>query len=119
MKVIHSKNYTPKKDEPKPIRKDPDISRLEHEIESVEREINRYAEALSGEAKPAAGTDKVSELRLARIVIMDALSAATKHTTNREQLKGIARERLRWHYKIEWCGEIEREFETVLKQIKK
>jgi hypothetical protein len=62
---------------------------------------------------------RILELRLARSVIMDALQAATKHTTNPDQLKGIARERLRWHYKIEWDGEIEREFEIILKQIKK
>jgi hypothetical protein len=60
---------------------------------------------------------RLLEIRLARSVIMDAVSAATKHTTNREQLKGIARERLRWHYKIDWDGEIEREFETVLNEM--
>jgi hypothetical protein len=60
---------------------------------------------------------RLLEIRLARSVIMDAVSAATKHTTNREQLKGIARERLRWHYKIEWDGEIESEFETVLNEM--
>jgi hypothetical protein len=60
---------------------------------------------------------RILELRLARSVIMDAVQAATKHTTNREQLKGIARERLRWHYKIDWDGEIESEFETVLNEM--
>jgi hypothetical protein len=60
---------------------------------------------------------RLLEIELARSVIMDALSAATKHTTNPEQLKGIARERLSWHYKIEWDGEIEREFETILTEM--
>jgi hypothetical protein len=115
MKVIHSlknKNSTIGSSE------DPDISRLEHEIESVEGEINRYTEALSGETKPAAGTDTILESRLARAQLMDALSLGRAHKLSDAHIELVAKASIT-RCGIKWGEEIGREFETILKQNQK
>jgi len=97
---------------------DTDIRRLEDEIESLEREINRYAEALSGEAKPAAGTDMLPESRLARTQLMDAVSLGRAHKLSDDHIELVTKASIT-RCGIEWGEEMGREFETFLKQNQK